>query len=135
MQMWVRSAAAIALMSLLLASACNDSVQLVNDSERAIVALYLAEPGTSSWGKELLGGGRIGEMGGSYEFDFFDCTRYDVRLLLKLPDAPAEEPGAECVIQNLALCEGPWRVTNDNLVACGIPLRPPDGGSTDATAD
>ena len=95
------------------ARARTNSINVVNNSNRSIIHVYLAPPGTDNWGPEQLGDAAI-SPGQSHVLADVACGQSQVKVVA--------EDGDGCFLTAEVGCGGAstWTVTNDTAADCGL---------------
>ena len=88
------------------------SVDIVNNSSRAIVNVYLSHVNADDWGDNQLGGATIAP-GGSYSLGNVACDQQQVKVIGEDQDG--------CFVSTVVTCgsSGSWTITNDTARDCG----------------
>lgn len=94
------------------ARARTHSINVVNDSSRQIIHIYLSPVDADNWGPEQLGGSVIAS-GQSFEVSNVACTQPQVKVVA--------EDGDGCFISAPVSCGGAttWTITNEAAADCG----------------
>jgi hypothetical protein len=91
----------------------TDSINVVNDSNRQIIHVYLSPPDTDNWGPEQLHGSVIAP-GQSFSLEDVACSQSQVKVVA--------EDGDGCFLSAPVSCGGAvtWTITNDTAADCGL---------------
>lgn len=94
------------------ARARTNSINVVNSSNRSIVHIYLAPPGTDNWGAEQLGDSPL-SPNQSFVLDNVACNQSQIKVVAEDMDG--------CFLTGEVSCGGAvtWTVTNDTAADCG----------------
>jgi hypothetical protein len=78
-------------------------IKITNKSNWDIDHIYFSPVDREDWGNDILGNDDILEVGESVEV-MVDCADWDVKFIA--------EDGAECIVENLEICEieGLWTI-------------------------
>ena len=89
----------------------DSSLTIINDSDYAIVGIYLTPTDSVTWGPNLLGSDWL-YPDEEITIDFIDCDYYDVKLV--------DDTYAECIIPDVDFCfdNDVWSITNYFLDTC-----------------
>ena len=109
------------------ASSSDSSLTVSNDSDFTIQELYLTDVGSSTWGRNLLGGDVL--VPGEALSLGVDCGRYDALLV--------DEPNVQCELAGLDLCfdDAVWVIRNNTCSVFAARLAAePQAAAAQATA-
>ena len=95
------------------ARARTNSINVVNNSNRQIIHIYLSPPDSDSWGPEQLHGSVIAP-GQSFNLDDLTCVQSQVKVVA--------EDGDGCFLSAPVDCGGAatWTITNNTAADCGL---------------
>jgi hypothetical protein len=95
------------------ARARNDSINVVNNSNRQIIHIYLSPPDSDNWGPEQLHGSVIAP-GQSFNVGDVTCAQSQVKVVA--------EDGDGCFLSAPVDCGGAatWTITNNTAADCGL---------------
>jgi hypothetical protein len=95
------------------ARARTDSINVVNNSNRQIIHIYLSPPDSDNWGPEQLHGSVIAP-GQSFDVGDVTCAQSQVKVVA--------EDGDGCFLSAPVDCGGAatWTITNNTAADCGL---------------
>jgi hypothetical protein len=104
---------ALAVFGLLAGCVADSTLTVRNSSSYVIYEINLAQPGSRTWGPNLLRGDVL-FPGEELFITEIDCGEYDLRL--------KDELGAECIVEGLDLCfsDGLWIIDDRQLTVCDL---------------
>ncbi len=90
----------------------DSSLTIINDSDYAIIGIYLTPTDSSTWGPNLLRSDLY--PGEEITIDFIDCDYYDIKLV--------DEDYVECVVEDIDFCfdNDVWYIDNYFLNTCAF---------------
>ena len=90
----------------------TNSINVVNSSNRSIIHIYLAPPGTDNWGAEQLGTSPL-TPGQSFILADVACNQSQIKVIAEDADG--------CFLTTEVGCGGAatWTITNDTTADCG----------------
>jgi hypothetical protein len=103
---------ACAALPLLSSARSSSSTNIVNNSSRRIVHLYLSHVNADDWSGDQLGGAII-DHGQSFNFSNYACDQQQIRLIGEDQDG--------CFLSTTVACGSSdiWTITNDTVADCG----------------
>ena len=103
---------ALTIMPLLSSAQPSTSVNIVNNSSRAIVHVYLSHVNADDWSGNQLGDSTI-SPGQSFTLDNVACDQQQVKVIGEDQDGCFSSTAATCG------ASGTWTITNDTARDCG----------------
>jgi hypothetical protein len=84
-----------------------------NQSDVAIVDLFVTDTGSTTWGPDLLGGDVL-LSGESIDVTAPACSTYDVMVV--------DEHNTDCVLESVDLCfdDAIWTIRNSTIASCSF---------------